>query len=78
MEEAEYNKWINEQKPWLANNRDYLEKVPANLREKALRIIGSEGSATNASAANSGSEENPLAVPVNPDLVTTKANASIR
>ena len=39
-EEAEYNKWVASQKPWLAQNRDYLSKVPANLQEKALRIIG--------------------------------------
>jgi len=39
-EEAEFNKWVASQKPWLAQNRDYLAKVPANLQEKALRVIG--------------------------------------
>lgn len=77
MEEEEYKSWYAQQKPWLANNRDYLERVPANLREKALKIIGSEEGATDA-AAKTETQENPVAVPVNPNIVTTKANASIR
>jgi cytochrome c oxidase subunit 2 len=46
-EEDEYRRWYNNQKPWLASRRDYLEKIPANMREKALRIIGpGEGTAS--------------------------------
>lgn len=38
-EEDAYKKWYTEQKSWLANNPDYLEKVPANLKEKAIRSM---------------------------------------
>ncbi len=41
-DEAEYNKWVAAQTPWLSRNRGYLSKVPDNLREKALRVIGPE------------------------------------
>ena len=41
-EEEDYQKWYAAQKPWLKTNRDYLTKVPDNLKEKALKIIGPE------------------------------------
>jgi cytochrome c oxidase subunit II len=46
-EEDDYNQWVAEQnqKPWLKANPDYLAKVPANLKEKALKIIGTDASA---------------------------------
>jgi cytochrome c oxidase subunit 2 len=76
VEEDEYNKWYAEQAPWLSKNRDYMAKVPANLQEKALRIIGSE----NAPAENSASTTNatPATVPVNPNVVKTKASTTVR
>ena len=41
-EEEDYQKWYAAQKPWLQSNRDYLSKVPENLRHKALKVIGPE------------------------------------
>jgi cytochrome c oxidase subunit 2 len=41
-DEADFNKWVASQPTWLSRNREYLSKVPANLREKALRVIGPE------------------------------------
>lgn len=43
-EPEEYQKWVASRKPFLSQNRDYLAQVPANLREKALRVIGSDDS----------------------------------
>ena len=38
-EEEEYNKWYAEQKSWLSSHQEYLEMVPANLKEKAIRAM---------------------------------------
>jgi cytochrome c oxidase subunit 2 len=72
-EEAEYNAWVAKQKPWLAQNRDYLNKVPANLQEKALRVIGPgdggaapEGSAADSTAAAALSAKGSIKVVANP------------
>jgi cytochrome c oxidase subunit 2 len=40
VEPEEYEVWKSEQKPWLANNPDYLAKVPENLKELALISTG--------------------------------------
>ena len=39
-EEDAYNKWYSEQPSWLSQNQDYLERVPANLKEKAIKSMG--------------------------------------
>jgi len=36
----DYAKWVASKKPFLAQNRAYLTQVPANLKEKALQVIG--------------------------------------
>jgi cytochrome c oxidase subunit 2 len=72
-EEADYRKWYNNQKSWLSSNReDYLERVPANLREKALQVIGS---GDNPSAAVAPSEE-PVIAPANPAVVKTSSTSA--
>jgi cytochrome c oxidase subunit II len=76
LEEAEYNKWFAEQQPWLAKNREYLEKVPANLREKALQIIGSEGAGN--TSASTTPDNNTISEPTNQNIVTTKSSTSIQ
>lgn len=38
-EEADYKKWKSEQKPFLAMNPDFIEKVPANLKAKAMKYL---------------------------------------
>jgi hypothetical protein len=38
-EPEDYKKWCAEQKPFLAMNPAYLEKVPANLKAKASKYI---------------------------------------
>lgn len=64
-EEAEYNAWVAKQKPWLAQNRDYLAKVPANLQEKALRVIGpgDGGAAPEAADSTAAPADNAAALP---------------
>jgi cytochrome c oxidase subunit 2 len=72
-EEADYRKWYDSQKSWLSSNREgYLERVPANLREKALQVIGS---ADNPSAAIAPLEE-PVTVPANPAVVKTSSTSA--
>jgi cytochrome c oxidase subunit 2 len=72
-EEADYRKWYNSQKPWLSNNREeYLERVPANLREKALQVIGS---GENPSAVVSSEKEAVTDASVNPAVVKTSTSA---
>jgi len=39
-EPEEYDKWYNEQEPWLSKNPHYLAKVPNNLKELALLKAG--------------------------------------
>lgn len=39
-EEEAFNKWYAEQPTWLSQHQDYLERVPANLREKAVKSMG--------------------------------------
>lgn len=38
-DEATYEKWKREQKPFLAMNPDYIEKVPTNLKAKAMKYL---------------------------------------
>jgi cytochrome c oxidase subunit 2 len=73
LEEAEYKKWYDSQGSWLSKNREeYLEKVPANLREKALKVIGS---GDNPSAAVTPAVEPATQAPVNPAVVKTSTSA---
>ncbi|HMQ00482.1 MAG TPA: cytochrome c oxidase subunit II [Cyclobacteriaceae bacterium] len=39
-EPADFEKWKAEQEPWLKQNPEFLEKVPANLREMAMIKAG--------------------------------------
>ncbi|MBC7921274.1 MAG: cytochrome c oxidase subunit II, partial [Ferruginibacter sp.] len=39
-DEDVYNKWYSEQPTWLATNPENLEKIPANLKEKAIKASG--------------------------------------
>ena len=45
-EPEDYKKWVSEQKPFLATNPSYLDKVPANLKSKASKYIPAEPIAT--------------------------------
>ncbi|MDJ1479174.1 cytochrome c oxidase subunit II [Cytophagaceae bacterium YF14B1] len=64
-EPAEYAKWVANRKPFLAQNRDYLKLVPANLKEKALQVVGPEEGAEPAAApADSASAPAVASVPV--------------
>lgn len=45
-EPEDYKKWVAEQKPFLATNPSYLDKVPANLKAKASKYIPAEPIAT--------------------------------
>lgn len=38
----EYEKWYNDQKPWLSSHKDYLSKVPDDLKEVAMIKTGLE------------------------------------
>lgn len=38
-DEADYEKWKKEQKPFLAMNPDFIEKVPTNLKAKAMKYL---------------------------------------
>jgi cytochrome c oxidase subunit 2 len=51
-EPEDYKKWVSEQKPFLATNPSYLDKVPANLKAKASKYIPAEPIAT----ASTGTE----------------------
>ena len=39
-EPEDYKKWYEEQESWLSKNPDYIEDVPENLRDRALRVTG--------------------------------------
>lgn len=68
-EEADYRAWYNKQKPWLASNREeYLDRVPANLRNKALQVIGTGESP---SASTKASEGSSAEAPANTTVVKT-------
>jgi cytochrome c oxidase subunit 2 len=41
-EPAEYEKWVKSQKPLLAENSALLDKVPANLKAKAMKYTGEQ------------------------------------
>jgi cytochrome c oxidase subunit 2 len=49
-EPEDYKKWCAEQKPFLAMNPAYLEKVPENLKAKASKYIPAEPIATDSTA----------------------------
>jgi cytochrome c oxidase subunit 2 len=50
-EPADYKKWVAEQKPFLATNPSYLDKVPANLKAKASKYIPAEPIAADSTEA---------------------------
>lgn len=50
-DEETYNKWKKEQKPFLTMNPDYIEKVPASLKAKAMRYLLVEEAAAPAVAS---------------------------
>jgi cytochrome c oxidase subunit 2 len=50
-EPEDYKKWVAEQKPFLATNPSYLDKVPANLKAKAGKYIPTEPIATDSTEA---------------------------
>ncbi len=50
-EPEDYQKWLTEQKPFLATNPIYLEKVPANLKKKASKYILLESIVADSTAA---------------------------
>lgn len=54
-EPADYEKWKKEQKSLLASNPDFLEKVPASLKAKAMKYFPTEAASdtTTASAISS-------------------------
>jgi cytochrome c oxidase subunit 2 len=49
-EPEDYKKWVAEQKPFLATNPSYLDKVPANLKAKASKYIPTEPISTDSAA----------------------------
>ena len=54
-EPADYEKWKKEQKSFLVSNPDFLEKVPASLKAKAMKYFPAEAASdtTTASAVTS-------------------------
>jgi cytochrome c oxidase subunit 2 len=50
-EPEDYKKWVAEQKPFLATNPAYLDKVPTNLKAKASKYIPIEPIATDSTEA---------------------------
>ncbi len=63
--QEEFDAWAAKQQSWLATHRDYLSKVPANLQQKALQIIG-PGEGDNAPASDSTAAPAPDAAAVAP------------
>ncbi|PLK45817.1 cytochrome c oxidase subunit II [Emticicia sp. TH156] len=55
-EQADYEKWKKEQKPLLSVKPEFIDKVPANLKAKALKYTGGE-----AAASDSTTTAKPLA-----------------
>lgn len=55
-EPAEYAKWVASKKSFLASNPDYLAKVPANLKEKAMKIGGVESTSGEAAPSPSATD----------------------
>jgi cytochrome c oxidase subunit II len=51
-EPEDFKKWYNEQKPFLAMFPEYLEKVPAKLKAKAMKFSTPEASADSSVAQN--------------------------
>ncbi|UTA67588.1 MULTISPECIES: cytochrome c oxidase subunit II [Emticicia] len=45
-EPADYEKWKKEQKPLLSVKPEFIDKVPANLKAKALKYTGGEAAAS--------------------------------
>jgi cytochrome c oxidase subunit 2 len=54
-EPADYEKWKKEQKSLLASNPDFLEKVPASLKAKAMKYFPTEASSDTTTASASSS-----------------------
>jgi len=50
-EPAEYENWKKEQKSFLASNPDFLEKVPASLKAKAMKYFPTEAASDTTTAS---------------------------
>lgn len=63
-EEEDFTKWVNSQKTFLASHPEYLDKVPANLKEKARKIAGikSDAGAGEATASTKNAAGNSQAI----------------
>jgi cytochrome c oxidase subunit 2 len=83
-EEAEFNKWVAEQKPWLASHQDFITKLPANLQDKARRILGVDESAAPGTASDStaaaptASNEGIIKAVSNPTTAPVKSKGSVQ
>lgn len=53
-EPADYEKWKKEQKTLLATKPEFIDKIPANLKAKAMKYVGGEASAAPADSAAAG------------------------
>ncbi|WP_337041550.1 cytochrome c oxidase subunit II [Emticicia sp. 17c] len=53
-EPADYAKWKKEQKSLLATKPEFIEKVPANLKAKAMKYITPEASSDSTTASTGG------------------------
>lgn len=63
-EPAEYASWVAKRKSFLAQNRDYLKLVPANLKDKALQVIGPEEGGEPTAPADSAAAPAVASVPL--------------
>lgn len=70
-EPEEYQQWVASKKPFLAQNRAYMAQVPANLKEKALKVIGPDENvqATDSTAASAPST---ASLPVSTGVIANK------
>lgn len=59
-EPEDYQKWVASKQPFLSQNRDYMVQVPANLKEKALKVIG-PGEGTPAADSTAATASLPMA-----------------
>ena len=68
-EPEEYKQWVASKKPFLAQNRDYMAQVPANLKEKALRVIGP---GENSPTIDSTAAPSTASLPINTSVIANK------
>ncbi len=71
-EPEDYAKWVASKKSFLASNPDYLAKVPANLKEKAIKAGGIEAAPVENASADSTATENTALAPVGIQPVASK------